>query len=131
MRYAVLGVLLFAAALAAAVVGLILAPLNLQELRDIVVVVYGVMGILLLVALIIAVLGLWFAVRLLTQRFADLLEDPIRPTLHEFQATARNVRGTSEFMADSTVHPLIRLLAVGRGIRRGLGMVTGLARRKR
>ena len=131
MRYAVLGVLLFAAALAAAIVGLILSPLNLQELRDIVVVVYGVMGILLLVVLVIAVLGLWLAVRMLTRAFAALLEDPIRPTLHEFHATARNVRGTSEFIADSTVHPLIRLLALGRGIRRGVGMVTGLARRRR
>jgi hypothetical protein len=131
MRYAVLGVLLFAAALAAAIVGLILAPLSLEELRDIVIVVYGVMGILLLVVIIIAVLGLWFAVRVLTRAFAKLLDDPIRPTLHELHATARNVRGTSEFIADSTVHPLIRLLAVGRGIRRGVGMLTGLARRRR
>jgi hypothetical protein len=131
MRYAVLGVLLFAAALAAAIVGLILAPLSLEELRDIVIVVYGVMGILLLVALIIAILGLWLAVRVLTRALARLLEDPIRPTLHEFHATARNVRGTSDFIADSTVHPLIRILAVGRGIRRGVGMVARLARRRR
>jgi hypothetical protein len=131
MRYAVLGVLLFAAALAAAIVGLILAPLSLEELRDIVIVVYGVMGILLLVALIIAILGLWLAVRVLTRALARLLEDPIRPTLHEFHATARNVRGTSDFIADSTVHPLIRILAVGRGIRRGVGIVARLARRRR
>ena len=131
MRYAVLGVLLFAAALAAAIVGLILAPISLEELRDIVIVVYGVIGVLLLVVLIIAVLGLWIAVRVLTRAFAELLDDPIRPTLHEFHATVRNVRGTSEFIADSTVHPLIRILAVGRGIRRGVGMVARLARRRR
>ncbi len=131
MRYAVLGILLFAAALAAAIVGLILAPISLEELRDIVIVVYGVIGVLLLVVLIVAVLGLLLAVRMLTRAFAALLDDPIRPTLHEFRATARNVRGTSEFIADSTVHPLIRLLAVGRGIRRGVGIVTGLARRRR
>lgn len=131
MRYAVLGVLLFAAALAAAIVGLILAPISLEELRDIVIVVYGVIGVLLLVVLIIAVLGLWIAVRVLTRAFAELLDDPIRPTLHEFNATVRNVRGTSEFIADSTVHPLIRILAVGRGIRRGVGIVARLARRRR
>lgn len=131
MRYAVLGILLFAAALAAAIVGLILAPISLEELRDIVIVIYGVIGVLLLVVLIVAVLGLLLAVRMLTRAFAALLDDPIRPTLHEFHATARNVRGTSEFIADSTVHPLIRLLAVGRGIRRGVGIVTGLARRWR
>ena len=131
MGYAILGLLLFVLLLAAGVAGLVVADVTLEELRDVVIVVYGAMGILLLVALIIAVLGLWLAVRVLTRRLSDLLDDPVRPALDEIRATARNVRGSSEFIADAAVHPLIRVLAVGRGIRRGLGLVTGLTRRRR
>ena len=131
MRYAVLGLLLFVLAAAGGVAGLVVADVTLDEMRDVVIIVYGAMGVLLLVALIIAVLGLWLAVRMLTRTLRDLLEDPVRPALDEIRATARNVRGASEFVADAAVHPLIRVLSVGRGMRRGLGIVTGITRRRR
>ena len=131
MRYAVLGLLLFVLAAAGGVAGLVVADVTLDEMRDVVIIVYGAMGVLLLVALIIAVLGLWLAVRILTRTLRDLLEDPVRPALDEIRATARNVRGASEFVADAAVHPLIRVLSVGRGMRRGLGIVTGITRRRR
>ena len=131
MRYVLLGVLLLAALLAAVVVGLVAAPIDLQELRDIVIVVYGVMGILLLVVLIIATIGVWFAIRVLARALSELLEDPVRPALDEMRATARNVRGTTEFVADAAVHPLIRVIAVGRGVRRGAGRVTRIFPRRR
>ncbi len=131
MRYVLLGALLLVLLIGGAVTGLVLAPISLQELRDIVIVVYGAMGVLLLIALIVAVLGLWAAVRVLARTLNSLLEDPVRPALDELRATARNVRGTSEFVTDAAVHPLIRLLSIGRGVRRGVGRVAGIARRRR
>ena len=131
MRWPVLGFLLFVALVAAAVVGLVAAPVTLQELRDTLIVVFAAMSILFLVVLIVVALGLWFAVRTLSRALTALLEDPVRPALNEMRDAARNVRGTSEFLADSTVHPLIRALSVLRGVRRGLGLVSGLARRRR
>ncbi len=104
---------------------------NLQEWRDIVIVVYGALGVLLLLVLIIVALGLLFAVRKLTRTIQELVRDPLRPTLEELRETMHNVRGTSEFIADSTVSPLIRAVAVTRGIRRGLGFVSGATRRRR
>ena len=95
------------------------------------IVAYGVMGILLLLVLIVAVIGLWFAVRVLARALSEVLEDPVRPALEEMRATARNVRGTSEFVADAAVHPLIRVIAVGRGVRRGVGRVTRIFPRRR
>jgi putative copper export protein len=131
MRFAVLGVLAVIALLASAVAGLVLADPSLENLRDLVIVVYGVMGILLVIALIVVSIGLWLAVRILTRTLNELLREQVRPTLDEVQATARNVRGTSEFIADSTVSPLIRAVAVVRGVRRGLGRVTNVVRRRR
>ena len=100
--------------------------MSLENLRDIVVIVYGVMGIVLMIAVCIAAFGLWFAVRALSSAVQDLIKDPIRPTLQEVQKTAQNIRGTSEFMADTAVHPLIRLVSMGRGLRRGVASVAGL-----
>ena len=131
MRFAILGLLLLVGLLTAGVAGFIVADVTLEELRDVVIIVYGATAILLLVVMIIAVLGLWLAVRMLTRTLRDLLDDPVRPALDEIRATARNVRRSSEFIADAAVHPLIRVLAVGRGIRRGLGLVTGITRRRR
>ncbi|MDO9444379.1 MAG: hypothetical protein Q7K37_03615 [Dehalococcoidia bacterium] len=103
--------------------------MSLAELRDIVVIVYGAMGVILMLAMAIAVFGLWFAIRSLSRSLQALLDDPIRPTLEEVHRTAQNVRGTSEFMADTAVHPLIRVVALGRGVRRGMASVTGIRNR--
>jgi hypothetical protein len=103
--------------------------MSLEELRDIVIVVYGVLGILLLLVLIVVAIGLFVIVRRLSRSVQELIADPLRPTLYEFQQTAQNVRGTSEFVADRTVHPLIRTIAVVRGVKRGLSSVSGLRKR--
>jgi hypothetical protein len=102
----------------------------LADVRDVVVIVYGVMGVVLMLALAIAAFGLWFAVRSLTRHLNALLDDPVKPTLEEVRKTASNVRGTSEFMTDTAVHPLIRVVAAGRGVRRGVGVVTGIRNRR-
>ncbi|RLT33633.1 MAG: hypothetical protein DWI58_21690 [Chloroflexi bacterium] len=103
--------------------------MSLENLRDIVVIVYAVMGVVLMLALCIAAFGLWFAIRALSSAVQALIQDPIRPTLEEVQKTAQNIRGTSEFVADSAVHPLIRMMSIGRGVRRGVATVVGLRNR--
>ena len=103
--------------------------MSLENLRDIVVIVYGVMGVVLMLALCVAAFGLWFAVRALSSSVQSLITDPIRPALQEVQKTVQNVRGTSEFVADAAVHPLIRVVSIGRGVRRGVATVAGLRNR--
>ena len=105
--------------------------MSLENLRDIVVIVYGVMGIVLMLGLCVAAFGLWFAIRALSSAVQGLIEDPIRPTLEEVQRTAQNVRGTTEFVADTAVHPLIRLVSISRGVRRGVASVAGLRPRRK
>jgi hypothetical protein len=105
--------------------------MSLAELRDIVVIVYGAMGVILMLALAIAAFGLWFAIRSLSRSLQALLDDPIRPTLEEVHKTVQNMRGTSEFMTDTAVHPLIRVVALGRGVRRGMASVTGIRNRRK
>lgn len=103
--------------------------MSLEEVRDIVIIVYGAMGVLLMLVFVIVSVLLWLAVRGLTRAIRALLDDPVRPTLEEVQRTAQNVRGTTEFIADTAVHPLIRVVAAVRGVRRGISTVAGLRRR--
>lgn len=104
--------------------------MSLEQFRDIVVIVYGVAGILLFLILVIATIGLLITARALTRAVRALLDDPVKPAIEEIRATMRNVRGTTDFMADTAVHPLIRVVAIGRGIKRGLSFATGFRRRR-
>ena len=105
--------------------------MTLADLRDIVIIVYGVMGIFLFLFLIALTVATFLIVRGLTGVIRDLANDPIRPTLEEVHRTAQNVRGASEFMVDRAVHPMIRTIALVRGVRRGAGVLTGLPTRFR
>lgn len=131
MRYVVLLAVLLVTLVVAAVVALISVDVTLDEVRDIVIIAYGVMGVMLLFTMMIAVVGFLLIARELVRMLRELLDDPVRPILNEARDTARNVRGASEFIADSTVHPLIRAISAIRGVRRGISTLVRAGRRAR
>lgn len=104
---------------------------SLADFRDVVIIIYGVMGILLFTVLIAVAAGLFFAIRGLAKKGEELLSEPIRPALEELLETTRNARGASEFYADHAVSPLIKTIAAVRGVRRGFSSIGRLAARGR
>lgn len=104
--------------------------MSLEQLRDIVVIVYGVVGILLVAVLIMVAIALLISVRALTRVIRDLVEDPLKPTLSEVQAAVHDLRGTTEFITDTAVHPLIRVVAMGRGLKKGISVASSLGRKR-
>jgi len=127
---AILLLLLLVALTAGAGAGVWFWSPSLAEFRDLVVIVYGGVGILVLLLMLVLLVVLLFAVRGLTKAVRDLLADPIGPTLHDVRQTAQNVRGSAEFLTETAVHPVIRLVALGRGVKRGVGVLTGLRPRR-
>lgn len=126
----VLPFLLFIGVFVAVIVGAVVVfEPGLEETRDRVIVVYGTMGIFLLLALIFVLVFIGIAIRSLTNTLTGLLDDPVRPALQEVRDTAANVRGATEFVADTAVHPVIRIVSMVRGVRRGFAVVTGLRRK--
>jgi hypothetical protein len=126
----VLGFVVLIVVVVAAIAGAVITfEPGLAETRDRVIIAYGSMGIFLFVALIFVLVFITIAIRSLTGALTRLLDDPIRPALEEVRDTARNVRGATEFVADTAVHPVIRLVSMVRGVRRGVAVVTGLRRR--
>jgi hypothetical protein len=101
-----------------------------EAAHDWVIIIYGLMGILFFLLLILVLGALVFLLLRIRGSITDLI-DEIRPTLAEVQRTAENVRGTSEFIADTAVNPVIRIVAITRGVRRGISSIIGSrARRK-
>ncbi|MDA0365790.1 MAG: hypothetical protein O3B31_13065 [Chloroflexi bacterium] len=105
--------------------------MDLADLRDILIIVYGVLGILLFLILIGLAVAVFLIMGQIRRILTDVVTDSVRPTLDEVHKTVQNVRGASDFMVDRAVHPFIRVLAVGRGMKRGAGLLRGIRSRIR
>ena len=55
----------------------------------------------------------------------------VRPLLDSATATARNVRGTSIFLSDTIVKPIIKVKSFASGAQTAMGIMTGLSRKSR
>lgn len=108
------------------------APLLfISDLRDIVIIVWGILSILLLAALIIVVVTLALSVRRLIKDVRDLLNTGVRPVLASTRETVDNVTGTTRFVGDKVVTPIIRVISIVSGVRRGVAVFSGLTGRRR
>ncbi len=103
---------------------------SLEAWRDFVIVLYGVLGAIAFLAFIFLMLFLIWILRGVRGSIRELMEDPIKPTLEEFRKTATNVRGTSEFVTDAAVHPIIRVVSAVRGVRRGVSSIANIRNRR-
>ena len=131
MRFVVIALLSLVLVIAGGTAGLIVADVRLDEVRDFVIIIYGVMGILFFLIGIVVALGLFFALRSVAGAARDVFEESVKPSIDDARGMFRTVRGGVEFAADSAVSPVIRVVAVARGVRRGVDAVTGFARRGR
>ncbi len=117
----VLGALLLLAALVAAIYGLVSHPVVTATVRDITIII---------LALSTTVIGLSLIVLIFqVQSLIGLLRDEIRPILISANETARTVRGTTAFLSDSVVRPVISIAGYASGIRQVVGLLTGSRKR--
>ena len=125
--------LLLVAAIAAAVWALVtgVVEVSLDEARDAAIIIYAMLGIVFFLFAIAAALAIFFAVRMLTGLARDAYEEQARPLIDDVRGTVQSVRGSVEFVSDQAISPMIRIIAVARGVRRGVETVAGIARRGR
>ncbi len=97
---------------------------TLQDVRDVTIIAFTITGTLLfLVAIVVTALagvaatGAFRAVR-------RLVDEGIKPTVE-------NVRGTVTFVSENAVTPIVRVYGFYAGLRRGLGVLSGLSQRGR
>ena len=125
--------LMIVAAIAAAVWALVagIVEVSLGEARDAVIIIYAVLGIVFFLVAIIVALAIFFAVRMLTGLAREAYEESARPLIDDVRGTVQSVRGSAEFVSDQAISPMIRVIAVAQGVRRGVETVAGIARRGR
>ncbi|MGI8553710.1 MAG: hypothetical protein ACR2PL_23415 [Dehalococcoidia bacterium] len=103
--------------------------LFVEGLRDWVVIIWGILSIILLVALTVVVVTLALSVKRLIAEVSDLINNGVRPVLASARESAENVTGTTRFIGDKVVTPLIRVVSVISGVRRGIAVFGGLTGR--
>ena len=131
MRFVLIPLAILIAIIAGVTAVLIVADVTLQEVRDVFIIIYALMGILFFLISILLAFAIFFAVRVVTRIASDAYTEQGRPILEELHGSVRSVRGGIEFVTDQAVSPVIRVVSVARGVRRGMNAVAGFARRGR
>jgi len=113
--------LLILAAIVAAGYGLVTHPAFTASLRDITIII---------LALSTSLIGLFLVILILqVQSLIGLLRDEIKPILNSANQTARTVRGTTTFLSDSVMKPVITVAGYASGVREAIRLLTGGRRR--
>jgi len=104
--------------------------MSLEELRDLIIVVWGILGIVVLaVALVLAVV-LGVTARGLMATVQTLLRDDVQPTLRSARQTIESIRGTTSFVSETAVAPVIRVYGIVSGVRRFTSVLGGFRKRQ-
>ena len=103
---------------------------TLIDIRDVVVIVFGIIGIVALVLAVVFTVLIGLAALRLIKAVRGTVTDGLGPILENARETTTEVRGSTDFVAELLVRPLIRAYGVFAGIRKGLGVV-GKTRRKK
>jgi hypothetical protein len=95
----------------------------LADLRDIVIIVWGIISAIFFLAAIIVVLIVGFSIKGLLSKVHSLLDESVRPALGSVKEAADTVRGTTEFVGRTAITPVVKTYGAFAGIRKGLGVL--------
>lgn len=103
------------------------APDSWGEWRDITVVFMGFFAVLALLLLC----GLLGALVFLVLTLRRLVSNNVTPAVDSLKVSLDNLKGTTEFAGETVASPIIRVYSVFRGVRSGVGAISGLTDRVR
>jgi len=95
---------------------------SLQDVRDVTIIAFTIAGTILFLAAIVVTVVVGVAATSAFRAARRLIDDGVKPMVS-------NVRQTVTFISDTAVSPIIRVYGLFSGVRRGLGVLTGLAQR--
>ena len=102
----------------------------LADLRDIVVIVFGIVSLVALLLFIVFTVLVGLAAWSLLKTVRRTIKDELGPILVNVQDTTKGVKGTTIFVGDTVVAPIIRVYSTVAGIRRALGVLARAGGRK-
>jgi len=104
--------------------------MSLEELRDLIIVIWGILGIVFLAVAIVLGIVVGISARGLIGTVQSLIQDDVQPTLRSARQTVDSIRGTTSFVADTAVAPIIRVYGIVSGVRRFLSVLIGFGKRR-
>ena len=105
--------------------------LSLADVRDGFIIVYGTLGIIFFLVATFATLFLFFTVKGLLNSVHSMMDESIKPAVSSIRDAAEQVRGTTEFVGRTAVTPIARTYGAFAGVKKGLGVLSGLNRLRR
>ncbi len=109
--------------------GVVCMVLWVECLRDWVLIIWGLLSIIMVVMIILFVFAMWRGIKGLIGNIQVVVKDDVRPMIAISRESVNSVAGTTRFMSDTVVNPVIRAYGVLSGVRRGFGVFTGLTGR--
>ena len=99
--------------------------------RDVVIITWGVLSVITLLVVLSMALMVGLAVKALVTALTVLLNDEVKPLIATSQQGLTNVTGTAQFLNETILAPLLRLIRLVAAIRRGGQVFIGLRSRVR
>jgi hypothetical protein len=97
---------------------------TLTNIRDIVIIIFGILGLIALALTIVFTVLIGWGVLKLLRVSRSTMREGVTPALENAQEAIKGVRGTAEFVEDSVVSPIIRVYSLFSGVRRGFGILS-------
>jgi len=94
--------------------------------RDWVIIVMGIAVAAFFFVGLIFTIVLGLLTRALLKKVSGLLDESVKPLLGTAKETADNVKGTTTYVAQAAVTPIIRTYGVVAGVRRAASVLAGL-----
>ncbi len=111
--------------------GVVRMLLWVESLRDWVLIIWGLLSIVMFIMIILFIIALWRGIRGLIGNVQLVVNDDVRPMIAVSRETVNSVAGTTRFMSDTVVNPVIKAYGAVSGVRRGVGVFTGLTGRRK
>src|SRR3954471_2469650 len=102
---------------------------SLADFRDVIVIVYGILGIIFFFVAIVMIVAVGLTVKGLIKNVNVMLNDSVKPALASVQDVANTVRGTTDFVGRTTVAPIAKVYGMFSGVKKGASVLSGLAKR--
>ena len=104
---------------------------TLADIRDILIIIYGFVGIIFFVILSTVAVLVGLAARGLVRNATSLMDDSVRPAVSSIKDAAETVRGTTDFMGRTAISPIVRTYGAFAGVKKGLSVLSGIKGRGR
>jgi hypothetical protein len=108
-----------------------LTPLFVETFRDWVIIFMGIAVAAFFFVALVLTLVLGLLMRAVLRKTSAVLDEGVKPLLDSAKETAENVRGTTSYVSEAAVTPIVRAYGVVAGVRRAVSVLAGLTSARR